>query len=36
MRTMITIDDHLLDEVRHSAAERRQTVSQVIEDAVRR
>jgi len=35
MRTTITIDDHLLDEVRKRAAERRQTVSQVIEDSVR-
>ena len=35
MRTTITIDDHLLDEVRRRAAERRQTVSQVIEDSVR-
>jgi hypothetical protein len=35
VRTTITIDDHLLDEVRRRAAERRQTVSQVIEDSVR-
>ncbi|MDQ3988176.1 MAG: ribbon-helix-helix domain-containing protein [Actinomycetota bacterium] len=35
MRTTITIDDHLLDEVRRRAAELRQTVSQVIEDSVR-
>ena len=35
MRTTITIDEHLLDEVRRVAAERRQTVSQVIEDGVR-
>jgi hypothetical protein len=35
MRTTITIDDHLLDEVRRRAADRRQTVSQVIEDSVR-
>jgi hypothetical protein len=35
MRTTITIDDRLLDEVRRRAAERRQTVSQVIEDSIR-
>ena len=35
MRTTITIDGDLLDEVRRQAAERRQTVSQVIEDSVR-
>lgn len=35
MRTTITIDDHLLDQVRRRAAERRQTVSQVIEESVR-
>ncbi|MDQ3885434.1 MAG: ribbon-helix-helix domain-containing protein [Actinomycetota bacterium] len=35
MRTTITIDDHLLDEVRRRAAELRQTISQVIEDSVR-
>jgi Bacterial antitoxin of type II TA system, VapB len=35
MRTTITIDDHLLDEVRRRATERRQTVSQVIEDSIR-
>lgn len=35
MRTTITIEDHLLDEVRRRAAELRQTVSQVIEDSVR-
>lgn len=35
MRTTITIDDHLLDEVRRRAVERRQTVSQVIEDSIR-
>lgn len=35
MRTTITIDDRLLDQVRRRAAERGQTVSQVIEDSVR-
>lgn len=35
MRTTITIDDHLLDEVRQVAAARRQSVSQVIEESVR-
>lgn len=35
MRTTITIDEDLLDEVRRLAAERRQTVSQVIEESVR-
>ncbi len=35
MRTTITIDDDLLDRVRRHAAERRQTVSQVIADSVR-
>lgn len=35
MRTTITIDEHLLDQVRQVAAARRQTVSQVIEDSVR-
>lgn len=35
MRTTITIDDGLLDQVRQRAAELRQTVSQVIEDSVR-
>jgi hypothetical protein len=35
VRTTITIDDHLLDEVRQVAAARRQTVSQVIEESVR-
>ena len=35
MRTTITIDEHLLDEVRRRAAESRQTVSQVIEDSIR-
>jgi Arc/MetJ family transcription regulator len=35
MRTTITIDDGLLDEVRRLAAERRETVSKVIEDSVR-
>lgn len=35
MRTTITIDDHLLDEIRQVAAARRQTVSQVIEESVR-
>lgn len=35
MRTTITIDEHLLDDVRRVAAERRQTVSQVIEESVR-
>lgn len=35
MRTTITIDDDLLDEVRRRAAEGRQTVSQVIEDSLR-
>jgi predicted transcriptional regulator len=35
MRTTITIDEHLLDQVRQAAAARRQTVSQVIEDSVR-
>ena len=35
MRTTITIDDALLDEVRRQAVARRQTVSEVIEDSVR-
>lgn len=35
MRTTITIDDRLLDQVRQRAAELRQTISQVIEDSVR-
>jgi hypothetical protein len=35
VRTTITIDEHLLDEVRQVAAARRQTVSQVIEESVR-
>lgn len=35
MRTTITIDEHLLDEVRRRAAELGRTVSQVIEDGVR-
>ena len=35
MRTTITIDEHLLDEVRRRAAEMGRTVSQVIEDGVR-
>ncbi|MGI9003114.1 MAG: hypothetical protein ACR2GH_15895 [Pseudonocardia sp.] len=35
MRTTISIDDRLLDEVRRRAVELRQTVSQVIEDSVR-
>ncbi|MDL5158894.1 ribbon-helix-helix protein, CopG family [Actinomycetospora termitidis] len=35
MRTTITIDDGLLDQVRRRAAELGQTVSQVIEDGVR-
>lgn len=35
MRTTISIDDDLLDELRRRAAELRQTVSQVIEDSVR-
>lgn len=35
MRTTITIDDHLLGEVKRRAAELRKTVSQVIEDSVR-
>lgn len=35
MRTTITIDEHLLNEVRQVAAARRQTVSQVIEESVR-
>jgi hypothetical protein len=35
VRTTITIDEHLLDQVRQVAASRRQTVSQVIEDSVR-
>jgi len=35
MRTTITIDDRLLDDVRRRAADLRQTVSQVIEDSVR-
>ena len=35
MRTTITIDDHLLAEVRRRAAELNRTVSQVIEDSVR-
>jgi hypothetical protein len=35
VRTTITIDDQLLDQVRRRAAELRKTVSQVIEDSVR-
>jgi hypothetical protein len=35
MRTTITIDDHLLAEVRRRAADLGKTVSQVIEDSVR-
>ncbi len=35
VRTTITIDEHLLAEVRQVAAARRQTVSQVIEESVR-
>jgi ribbon-helix-helix CopG family protein len=35
VRTTITIDDRLLDQVRRRAAELGQTVSQVIEDSVR-
>jgi predicted transcriptional regulator len=35
VRTTITIDEHLLDEVRRVAVARRQTVSQVIEESVR-
>lgn len=35
MRTTITIDDGLLDDVRRLAAERGTTVSRVIEDSVR-
>jgi hypothetical protein len=35
VRTTITIDEHLLDQVRQVAAARRQTVSQVIEESVR-
>lgn len=35
MRTTITIDDALLDQVRRRAAELGRTVSQVIEDGVR-
>jgi hypothetical protein len=35
MRTTITIDDALLDQVRRRAAELRKTVSEVIEDSVR-
>ena len=35
VRTTITIDEHLLDQVKQVAAARRQTVSQVIEDSVR-
>ncbi|HEY1970349.1 MAG TPA: ribbon-helix-helix protein, CopG family [Pseudonocardia sp.] len=35
MRTTITIDEHLLEQVRRRAAERGETVSKVIEDSVR-
>lgn len=35
MRTTVSIDDDLLDQVRRHAAEHRKTVSQVIEDSVR-
>ncbi len=35
MRTTITIDEHLLDEVRRRAAELRTTVSEVISDSLR-
>jgi predicted transcriptional regulator len=35
VRTTISIDEHLLDQVRQVAAARRQTVSQVIEESVR-
>jgi len=35
MRTTISIDDHLLSRVRDRAHVRRQTLSQVVEDALR-
>ncbi len=35
MRTTVTIDDALLDQVRRRAAERGRTVSDVIDDALR-
>lgn len=35
MRTTITIDDHLFDELERRAAERDTTVSRLIEDSVR-
>jgi metal-responsive CopG/Arc/MetJ family transcriptional regulator len=35
VRITISIDEHLLDQVRQVAAARRQTVSRVIEDSVR-
>ncbi len=35
MRTTITIDDHLLAAARRRAAETHQTLSKVVEDAVR-
>jgi hypothetical protein len=35
MRTTVTIDDDLLDELKRRAAERGTTVSRLIEDAVR-
>lgn len=35
MRTTISIDDRLLDDLKRQAAERRTTVSRLIEDSVR-
>lgn len=35
MRTTISIDDRLLDDLKKQAAERRTTVSRLIEDSVR-
>jgi hypothetical protein len=35
MRTTITIDDHLLEDLKRRAAERGTTVSRLIEDSVR-
>jgi hypothetical protein len=35
MRTTVSIDDHLLAEAREQARRRRQTLSQLVEDALR-
>lgn len=36
MRTTVSIDDHLLAEAQEQARHRRQTLSQLVEDALRR